>query len=104
MDNRSGDDTDSDVALQLLGDMRSQTFPRLILSIHPIDIMTSLLSRAPTVTGKLNVANDILHCAKGPDDVPESLTKLAEFYFNNLLVYSISPVGPFSHDSAFSRR
>jgi hypothetical protein len=76
--------TTIETALDVLNGLENLHLPNRPPYLHPYLVLTALLHHAPSIEGKMGLAQDIL--AETEDDIITRLTKLTDYYFCNLLV------------------
>jgi hypothetical protein len=73
-----------DEAYRVLETLQELSFPNRPPYLHPYNLLIALLHHAPALTGKIEIAKDIL--AQTQDDLITRLTNLADYFFYNLLL------------------
>lgn len=73
-----------DRASQILARIKDHSFSGRQQYLHPYFLLSALLTHAPTPSGKMEIANDIIN-SDGPDLVA-ALTRLTDYFWTSLLV------------------
>lgn len=76
-------------AFQILSNVKDFAFPGRQQYLHPYVMLSALLTHAPTLSGKTEVARDIIEGTRA--DLTGGLVALTDYFWTSLLVPRIDP-------------